>query len=42
MTPAYAAPLSALTSQCITWTLGRRVVVLEWRGATWRMVARAA
>lgn len=29
-------------ARIIAWTLGRRVVVLERRGATWRMAARGA
>lgn len=41
MRPAHTGPLAALSAQRITWTLGRRVVMLERRGGTWRMVPRA-
>lgn len=33
-------PLHALPTRVITWALGRRLVVLERRGATWRMMPR--
>lgn len=41
---AIAVPLSetaqrdGIPAQCIAWILGRGIVVLERRGATWRML----
>lgn len=35
---AASVPLSAITSGYLAWMLGRSVVVLERRGATWRAV----